>query len=48
MHSAASETISPRRNIAKAVSRVFWRILVFYVRKFRVLEYRLDLIPLRS
>lgn len=28
---AASETESPRRNIAKAVRRVFWRILVFYV-----------------
>ena len=30
--SAASETESPRRNIAKAVKRVFWRILIFYVR----------------
>lgn len=30
--SAASETESPRRNIAKAVRRVFYRILVFYVR----------------
>ena len=30
--SAASETESPRRNIAKAVRRVFWRILIFYVR----------------
>ena len=29
--SAASETESPRRNIAKAVKRVFWRILIFYV-----------------
>lgn len=29
--SAASETESPRRNIAKAVRRVFWRILIFYV-----------------
>jgi amino acid transporter len=29
--SAASETESPRRNIAKAVRRVFYRILVFYV-----------------
>ncbi|EKM50101.1 uncharacterized protein PHACADRAFT_264640 [Phanerochaete carnosa HHB-10118-sp] len=28
---AASETESPRRNIAKAVRRVFWRILVFYI-----------------
>ncbi|OJT02950.1 Dicarboxylic amino acid permease [Trametes pubescens] len=28
---AASETISPRRNIAKAVRRVFWRILLFYM-----------------
>ncbi|KAI0664522.1 general amino acid permease 1 [Cubamyces menziesii] len=28
---AASETISPRRNIAKAVRRVFWRILLFYL-----------------
>ncbi|TFY64487.1 hypothetical protein EVJ58_g2599 [Rhodofomes roseus] len=28
---AASETQSPRRNIAKAVRRVFWRILVFYI-----------------
>ncbi|KAF9819345.1 hypothetical protein IEO21_02233 [Rhodonia placenta] len=28
---AASETESPRRNIAKAVRRVFWRILVFYM-----------------
>lgn len=30
--SAASETESPRRNIAKAVRRVFWRILIFYAR----------------
>ena len=30
--SAASETESPRRNISKAVKRVFWRILIFYVR----------------
>lgn len=29
--SAASETESPRRNVSKAVRRVFWRILVFYV-----------------
>ena len=29
--SAASETESPRRNIAKAVTRVFYRIVVFYV-----------------
>ncbi|KAI0741392.1 general amino acid permease 1 [Daedaleopsis nitida] len=28
---AASETQSPRRNIAKAVRRVFWRILLFYI-----------------
>ncbi|RPD64510.1 general amino acid permease 1 [Lentinus tigrinus ALCF2SS1-7] len=28
---AASETQSPRRNIAKAVRRVFWRILLFYM-----------------
>ncbi|GBE86696.1 Probable proline-specific permease [Sparassis crispa] len=28
---AASETESPRRNIAKAVRRVFWRILIFYI-----------------
>lgn len=28
---AGSETQSPRRNIAKAVRRVFWRILVFYM-----------------
>ncbi|KIP01515.1 hypothetical protein PHLGIDRAFT_131234 [Phlebiopsis gigantea 11061_1 CR5-6] len=28
---AASETESPRRNIGKAVRRVFWRILIFYV-----------------
>ncbi|OSD05392.1 general amino acid permease 1 [Trametes coccinea BRFM310] len=28
---AASETVSPRRNIAKAVRRVFWRILLFYL-----------------
>jgi len=28
---AASETESPRRNIAKAVRRVFYRILVFYL-----------------
>lgn len=31
LSSAASETESPRRNIGKAVRRVFWRILVFYV-----------------
>ncbi|KAI9507038.1 general amino acid permease 1 [Russula earlei] len=29
--SAASETENPRRNISKAVRRVFWRILIFYV-----------------
>ncbi|KXN90682.1 putative proline-specific permease put4 [Leucoagaricus sp. SymC.cos] len=28
---AASETENPRRNITKAVRRVFWRILIFYV-----------------
>jgi amino acid transporter len=28
---AASETESPRRNISKAVGRVFYRILVFYI-----------------
>jgi amino acid transporter len=28
---AASETENPRRNIAKAVRRVFYRILVFYI-----------------
>ncbi|RDB18585.1 putative proline-specific permease put4 [Hypsizygus marmoreus] len=28
---AASETESPRRNIAKAVKRVFWRIFIFYI-----------------
>ncbi|KAF7971189.1 hypothetical protein HWV62_21866 [Athelia sp. TMB] len=28
---AASETQSPRRNISKAVKRVFWRILFFYL-----------------
>jgi len=28
---AASETESPRRNIAKAVRRVFWRIFIFYI-----------------
>ncbi|THU90618.1 general amino acid permease 1 [Dendrothele bispora CBS 962.96] len=28
---AASETESPRRNVAKAIGRVFWRILIFYV-----------------
>lgn len=32
--STASETESPRRNIGKAVRRVFWRILIFYVRRF--------------
>ena len=30
--SAASETESPRRNITKAVHRVFYRIVIFYVR----------------
>jgi amino acid transporter len=29
--SAASETENPRRNISKAVRRVFWRIIIFYV-----------------
>jgi amino acid transporter len=28
---AAGETQDPRRNIPKAVRRVFWRILTFYV-----------------
>ncbi|XP_006461751.1 hypothetical protein AGABI2DRAFT_205624 [Agaricus bisporus var. bisporus H97] len=28
---AASETENPRRNITKAVRRVFWRIIIFYV-----------------
>ncbi|KAI0091605.1 general amino acid permease 1 [Irpex rosettiformis] len=28
---AASETENPRRNVAKAIRRVFWRILIFYV-----------------
>ncbi|GLB41606.1 putative amino acid transporter [Lyophyllum shimeji] len=28
---AASETENPRRNIAKAVRRVFWRIFIFYI-----------------
>ncbi|KAI0322783.1 general amino acid permease 1 [Amylostereum chailletii] len=28
---AASETENPRRNIARAVRRVFWRILIFYI-----------------
>ncbi|KAH9066797.1 general amino acid permease 1 [Lactarius vividus] len=28
---AASETENPRRNISKAVRRVFWRIVVFYI-----------------
>jgi len=28
---AASETKNPRRNIAKAVRRVFWRICIFYI-----------------
>ncbi|KAG9224168.1 hypothetical protein CCMSSC00406_0006836 [Pleurotus cornucopiae] len=30
-YSAASETENPRRNIAKAVRRVFYRIILFYV-----------------
>lgn len=30
-HSAASETESPRRNVVKAVRRVFWRIFIFYI-----------------
>ena len=29
--SAASETENPRRNISKAVRRVFWRIIIFYL-----------------
>jgi amino acid transporter len=28
---AAGEAADPRRNIPKAVRRVFWRILIFYV-----------------
>lgn len=28
---AASETENPRRNIAKAVRRVFYRIVIFYI-----------------
>ncbi|KAI0050990.1 general APC amino acid permease [Auriscalpium vulgare] len=28
---AASETENPRRNIGKAVGRVFWRIVIFYI-----------------
>jgi len=28
---AASETVNPRRNITKAVRRVFYRILIFYI-----------------
>lgn len=28
---AASETLSPRRNIPKAVRRTFWRVVIFYV-----------------
>ncbi|THH28371.1 hypothetical protein EUX98_g5823 [Antrodiella citrinella] len=28
---AASETQNPRRNISKAVRRVFWRVLIFYI-----------------
>ncbi|KAF5362276.1 hypothetical protein D9756_002203 [Leucocoprinus leucothites] len=28
---AASETENPRRNISKAIRRVFWRILIFYI-----------------
>ena len=31
VYSAASETENPRRNIAKAVRRVFYRICIFYV-----------------
>lgn len=46
--SAASETVSPRRNIAKAVDRVFWRILVFYVSMLHAPERRFDLKLLRS
>ena len=29
--SAASETESPRRNVVRAVRRVFWRIFIFYI-----------------
>jgi amino acid transporter len=28
---AAGETVNPRKNVPKAVKRLFWRILVFYV-----------------
>jgi amino acid transporter len=35
--SAASETENPRRNIAKAIRRVFYRILVFYVEHHDIL-----------
>lgn len=42
-HSAAAETESPRRNIAKAVRRVFWRILIFYVRLSTQLSAMSDL-----
>jgi len=31
IYSAASETESPRRNIAKAIRRVFYRLCIFYV-----------------
>ena len=31
LHSAASETESPRRNVVRAVRRVFWRIFIFYI-----------------
>ncbi|KAG6872319.1 hypothetical protein C0995_010922 [Termitomyces sp. Mi166 len=31
IQSAASETENPRRNIKKAVGRVFWRIFIFYI-----------------
>lgn len=44
--SAASETESPRRSIAKAVSRVFWRIVVFYVsNKYMYLLMKFILTP---
>ena len=41
---AASETESPRRNISKAVRRVFYRILVFYVCIFCFLRSQPDML----
>jgi amino acid transporter len=38
-HSAASETQNPRRNVAKAVRRVFWRIVIFYVSTLQVQSF---------